>query len=146
MRTNCSTIWLYTFEYRVCSDVKFQKKENSFDVCCRDLLREAVQSKSERGEQLNALMKEGKLVPMVNQLRKKAHNSLNLFSFRKLFSIYSRKIWLKMPINPKVFSSMDILVKYHRLKNSKNWFVEMKKNSFHCHLNLHEIFRLLHAI
>lgn len=29
-----------------------------------DLLREAVQSKSERGEQLNALMKEGKLVPM----------------------------------------------------------------------------------
>jgi adenylate kinase family enzyme len=31
----------------------------------RDLLREAVQSKSERGEQLNALMKEGKLVPMV---------------------------------------------------------------------------------
>ena len=32
----------------------------------RDLLREAVQSKSERGEQLNALMKEGKLVPMVS--------------------------------------------------------------------------------
>ncbi len=32
----------------------------------RDLLREAVQSKTERGEQLNALMKEGKLVPMVN--------------------------------------------------------------------------------
>ena len=31
----------------------------------RDLLREAVESKSERGEQLNALMKEGKLVPMV---------------------------------------------------------------------------------
>jgi len=29
-----------------------------------DLLREAVQSKTERGEQLNALMKEGKLVPM----------------------------------------------------------------------------------
>lgn len=29
-----------------------------------DLLREAVQSKSERGEQLNALMKEGKLVPI----------------------------------------------------------------------------------
>ncbi|CAF2863901.1 unnamed protein product [Rotaria sp. Silwood2] len=29
-----------------------------------DLLRAAVQSKSERGEQLNALMKEGKLVPM----------------------------------------------------------------------------------
>ncbi|CAF0941838.1 unnamed protein product, partial [Didymodactylos carnosus] len=29
-----------------------------------DLLREAVQSKSERGEQLNALMKEGKLVPL----------------------------------------------------------------------------------
>ncbi|CAF1446892.1 unnamed protein product [Adineta ricciae] len=29
-----------------------------------DLLRDAVQSKSERGEQLNALMKEGKLVPM----------------------------------------------------------------------------------
>ncbi|CAF4108266.1 unnamed protein product [Adineta steineri] len=29
-----------------------------------DLLRETVQSKSERGEQLNALMKEGKLVPM----------------------------------------------------------------------------------
>ena len=32
----------------------------------RDLLREAVQSKSERGEQLNALMKEGKLVPIVS--------------------------------------------------------------------------------
>jgi adenylate kinase family enzyme len=31
----------------------------------RDLLREAVESKSERGEQLNALMKEGKLVPIV---------------------------------------------------------------------------------
>ena len=31
-----------------------------------DLLREEVESKSERGEQLNALMKEGKLVPMVN--------------------------------------------------------------------------------
>jgi adenylate kinase family enzyme len=31
----------------------------------RDLLRETVESKSERGEQLNALMKEGKLVPMV---------------------------------------------------------------------------------
>ncbi|CAF0823876.1 unnamed protein product [Rotaria sordida] len=29
-----------------------------------DLLREAVQSKSERGEQLNALMKQGKLVPI----------------------------------------------------------------------------------
>ncbi len=36
------------------------------EICIyRDLLREAVQSKSERGEQLNALMKEGKLVPMV---------------------------------------------------------------------------------
>jgi adenylate kinase len=29
-----------------------------------DLLREAVQSKTERGEQLNALLNEGKLVPM----------------------------------------------------------------------------------
>jgi len=41
---------------------KYQNKKKFF---YRDLLREAVQSKSERGEQLNALMKEGKLVPMV---------------------------------------------------------------------------------
>jgi len=40
-----------------------RRKKNLF--FSRDLLREAVQSKSERGEQLNALMKEGKLVPIV---------------------------------------------------------------------------------
>ncbi|CAF4229093.1 unnamed protein product, partial [Rotaria sordida] len=44
-----------------------QTRKKSFflnEYLHRDLLRAAVQSKTERGEQLNALMTAGKLVPM----------------------------------------------------------------------------------
>jgi adenylate kinase family enzyme len=53
--------------------LKRERKNTFVKSLYRDLLREAVESKSERGEQLNALMKEGKLVPMV-------YHSLTVFN------------------------------------------------------------------
>ncbi|CAF4550994.1 unnamed protein product [Rotaria sp. Silwood1] len=59
-----------------------------------DLLREAVQSKSARGEQLNALMKEGKLVPMEVVLDLLKENMLKNIEKSKGFLIdgYPREI------------------------------------------------------
>lgn len=66
MRTDRPEIRFYSLEYRVGIErIRRKTKSMRFVGLNRDLLREAVQSKSERGEQLNALMKEGKLVPMV---------------------------------------------------------------------------------
>ncbi|CAF2469387.1 unnamed protein product [Rotaria sp. Silwood2] len=59
-----------------------------------DLLREAVQSKSERGEQLNALMKQGKLVPMEVVLDLLKENMLKRVDKSKGFLIdgYPREV------------------------------------------------------
>ena len=101
------------------------KLRNRRFVGSRDLLREAVQSKTERGEQLNALMKEGKLVPMVGETFVSSPDCKETFAwlFRKWFSTYSRRTWSRMSTNRKDFWSMVIHERFLKRRNSKKWSV-----------------------